>query len=184
MPATKNITKDRILEAGYQILMKDGEKKLNARSLAKELHCSTQPIYDSFSDMDGFNDELLLYVRRKYYSYIEKEKRQDKNLYMEYTKSYLKFCFEYPSLYDYIFVSHPYKDNQEDKSFNDNIVSQIALRGHLSNEAARSFFIQTWIFATGIAFQLRSCFASLSLEEAYQLLEENFEALRNFYHGK
>ncbi len=75
MPATKNITKDRILEAGYQILMKDGEKKLNARSLAKELHCSTQPIYDSFSDMDEFNDELLLYVRRKYYSYIEKEKR-------------------------------------------------------------------------------------------------------------
>lgn len=184
MPAIKNITKDRILEAGYDILKRDGEKKVNARSLAKELSCSTQPIYDSFLDMEEFMDELLLYVRRRYYSYIEKEKGQDRNLYLEYTKAYLKYCFEFPNLYDFIFVSHPYKDNKEDRTFNENIISQISKKGNLSKEAATSFFLQTWVFATGIAFQMRSNYTAVSLEDAYHLLEENFEALRNYYHGK
>ena len=42
------ITKEIILDGALQFVIKNGIDSLNARSLAKELNCSTQPIYLSF----------------------------------------------------------------------------------------------------------------------------------------
>ena len=49
MPAKKQVTKEMILNAALKLLQEQGYDAVNLRQLAKELGCSTQPVYLSFS---------------------------------------------------------------------------------------------------------------------------------------
>ena len=44
MPAAKKVSKDEIIDAAIDVLRDDGFAAINARSVAKKLGCSTQPI--------------------------------------------------------------------------------------------------------------------------------------------
>ena len=44
MPAIKKISKEAIIDAAVDVLRDGGEGAINARSVAKQLGCSTQPI--------------------------------------------------------------------------------------------------------------------------------------------
>lgn len=59
MPAKKQITKDMILTAALKLLKQDGFEAVTIKGLAKELKCSTQPIYLSFTGMDELRNELI-----------------------------------------------------------------------------------------------------------------------------
>ena len=52
MPAVKKVSKDDIIDAAIDVLRDDGFSAINARSVAKKLGCSTQPIYFSFKSME------------------------------------------------------------------------------------------------------------------------------------
>ena len=52
MPAVRKVSKEQIIDAAVEVLRDDGFSAINARSVAKELGCSTQPIYLSFQNMD------------------------------------------------------------------------------------------------------------------------------------
>ena len=45
MGAPKRITRETILQSAFTLLCKEGYEALNARSLARKMGCSTQPIY-------------------------------------------------------------------------------------------------------------------------------------------
>ena len=57
MPAKKIISKEMILIEAINLIEEEGTLKLNARSLANRLNCSTQPIYHSFINMDDLFPE-------------------------------------------------------------------------------------------------------------------------------
>ena len=48
MPAVKKVTREKIVDAAVRVLQEDGYSAVNARSVAKKLDCSTQPIYSEF----------------------------------------------------------------------------------------------------------------------------------------
>ena len=81
MAQTKIITKEYILKAGFLIIKEEGDNKLNARNLAKKLSCSTQPIYDSFKNMNVFHEELVNYVRKFYYGFVSENHNNEKSIY-------------------------------------------------------------------------------------------------------
>ena len=45
------ITKERILKAAAEVVRKEGAEALNARRIAAEIGCSTQPVYSQFRNM-------------------------------------------------------------------------------------------------------------------------------------
>lgn len=51
MPAAKRITGEEIISAAFCVLRESGFAAVNARSVAKKLGCSTQPIYLCFKNM-------------------------------------------------------------------------------------------------------------------------------------
>ena len=51
MPAAKRISKEAIIDAAAAVLRIGGFEAINARSVAKALGCSTQPIYLSFRNI-------------------------------------------------------------------------------------------------------------------------------------
>lgn len=95
MAQTKIITKENILKAGFLIIKEEGDNKLNARNLAKKLSCSTQPIYDSFKNMNVFHEELVNYVRKFYYGFVSENHNNEKSIYMKYIKNYIFFAKDF-----------------------------------------------------------------------------------------
>ena len=58
MPAARRISRDEIIDAAVEVLRDGGFSAVNARSVAKKLGCSTQPIYLSFKSMDELKTAL------------------------------------------------------------------------------------------------------------------------------
>ena len=58
MPAVRRISRDAIVDAAVEVLREGGFSAVNARSVAKKLGCSTQPIYSSFQNMDELKAAL------------------------------------------------------------------------------------------------------------------------------
>ncbi|WP_270562852.1 TetR/AcrR family transcriptional regulator [Clostridium beijerinckii] len=52
MPPSTKITKEMILETGYELVITTGIESVNSRSIAKMLGCSTQPIFSQFPSME------------------------------------------------------------------------------------------------------------------------------------
>ena len=58
MPAVRKVSKEQIIDAAVDVLRDDGFSAINARSVAKKLGCSTQPIYFSFRNMEELKAAL------------------------------------------------------------------------------------------------------------------------------
>lgn len=71
MPSQKRITRSAIIGTAVSILRKEGYDGVNARKIAKEFGCSTQPIYSEFGNMNELKAELKKEAEA---SYVEKVK--------------------------------------------------------------------------------------------------------------
>lgn len=71
MPPKNKISKDEILEKAYEMIKTNGYEYLTARNLAKELNCSTQPIYKAFTDMNDLKKEIIMMAAKVLQRYIE-----------------------------------------------------------------------------------------------------------------
>ena len=56
MPRSVQITKEKILTAALDVLIRDGYLAVNIKSIAKELKCSTQPIAWQFGNIILWNN--------------------------------------------------------------------------------------------------------------------------------
>lgn len=63
MARKKTIMKSSILDTAYDVVRKDGFDGFTARNIAKEMNCSTQPIYLEFKNMDDLKRELIMRIK-------------------------------------------------------------------------------------------------------------------------
>ena len=59
MPPKSKINKQDILTSSLEIIRKSGFEEVNARSIAKEMNCSTNPIFRVYKNMDELKEELI-----------------------------------------------------------------------------------------------------------------------------
>ena len=58
MPPKPKFTREEIVAAAFAVVSKQGADALTAREVAKELGCSTRPIFTVFKDMDELKEEV------------------------------------------------------------------------------------------------------------------------------
>lgn len=75
MGRTTRVSKESILQAGMDLIIRDGYEAVNIKNLARLLGCSTQPIMWQFGDMEEFRTQLALYAAQK----LNKKMRTDCN---------------------------------------------------------------------------------------------------------
>ena len=51
MPPKQRITREMIMERAFDMFCREGMDAVNARSVAKALNCSTQPIFSYYAGM-------------------------------------------------------------------------------------------------------------------------------------
>ncbi|MBP0957547.1 MAG: TetR/AcrR family transcriptional regulator [Oscillospiraceae bacterium] len=62
MGRSVRIPKEKLLQTGLRILIKDGYSSINITTLSKEAGCSTQPVAWHFGNMESFRSELAGYA--------------------------------------------------------------------------------------------------------------------------
>ena len=92
MPPKTRITKELIIEKSFEITKSEGIENLNARYLAKQLNCSTMPIFKVFNDMNELKFELKKKIDAYYNDFILAH--LDKNNYL-YTMSFAYIDLEH-----------------------------------------------------------------------------------------
>ena len=53
------VSKEKILDTAYKIVKRSGMEKLSASKLAKELNCSTQPIFWWYENMNDVKEAVI-----------------------------------------------------------------------------------------------------------------------------
>jgi len=147
---TQKITKESILEASLVLLKRDGENSLSARNIAKELKCSTQPIYCNFRDMKEIRKELITPTFLIYNNYVSKFLDRYKD-YKAYGMAYIKFASEEKELFRYIYLKDTGVYDRRDDPVFMQAVNKIAETKSVDIETAFKFHLDMSIYTYGLA---------------------------------
>ena len=162
MPPKSKINKQDILTSSLEIIRKSGFEEVNARSIAKEMNCSTNPIFRVYKNMDELKEELIEEIY-KYY-------REFTDIYVDEKAVYTSDIGGQRTLSQII-----------QSSYNQNIIKKIEKQYQISFDEACQLFQNIRFYTHGIATYVLVDSISLSQEEVSELLKI---AIKNFRNAK
>ena len=100
MPPRIKVTKENIIHTAMEIVREQGADALNARTIAAELGCSTQPIFSNFATMDQLRLAVAAKATTLYEEYMGREIASGKYpVYKSSGMAYIRFAKEEKELF-------------------------------------------------------------------------------------
>lgn len=179
MPPKERLTKEMIICGAYELLRKEGYERVNARTLASELGCSTMPLFRQFDTMDEIRAEAVLRGITLYNEYIARG-MTDEIPFKGVGGAYIRFAREEPKLFQLFFMTPkelvkflPENDPNYDAV---NQCAANAVGGDLTG--GERIYREMWIFVHGIATMIVNGTNTWSDEEISAMSSEVFSALK------
>lgn len=175
MPPKTRITKELIIEKSFEITKSEGIENLNARYLAKQLNCSTMPIFKVFNDMNELKFELKKKIDAYYNDFILAH--LDKNNYL-YTMSfaYIDFAIKEKNLFGALFVNEFIKTRSIEEvvhsAWNRETIEYSAQQFGITIKESEILYRDIRFYTHGIATQIYGGNMALK-EEGIQTLLKN-----------
>ena len=181
MPKKIRISKDRILEAAFEIVKNDGIEKLSNRELANKLNCSIRPIYYQFENVEEMQKELYKKIEKYFYKFLMDYMVDDIPKYKQIGINYIKFAKKEKKLFQTLFMSEfgltPNAFiSKEGKDYKE-IEKLIKISTNLKDNDIKDFHTKMWIFCHGIATLVANNTINLTDNQIEQLLSYEFQAL-------
>ncbi|MBG0788429.1 MAG: TetR/AcrR family transcriptional regulator [Anaerolineaceae bacterium] len=176
MPPKVKITQDAVVEAAFDLVRQGGMPALNARAIARELKCSTQPIFRVFDSMEDLKAAVMLRISAAYNAYFDAQlHREDVPPYKATGLAYIHFARDERELFKILFMRDRTGEGQveEDHSF-DVAVERIRAATGLDRERAARFHLDMWVFVHGIATMLATSYLDLGDELISELLSDAY----------
>ena len=172
MPARKQITKEMILNAALKLLKEQGFEAVNIKELVKELNCSTQPIYLSFTGMDDLRNALIPMAVSEFES-IMKFNGSDGKIRL-YGMEYIDFAKREPKLFCFLFMrANAFAEIKRILlPIIEESVEELMNTYHISHEEADYLHDQMWMHAHGIAAMTVTRFCDWDTEKVKYMLTE------------
>lgn len=186
MPPKSRIQKEHVLQAAFTLVRKEGPKSLHARRIAKELGCSTQPIFGYYKTMDDLKREVYQYIETYHNQYFNQVKVDD-NIYVNVGMTYVNFALEEPHLFRALFMSDGFSDKKisdfvTDDS-NEHIASNLPETVNIESISSQKLYTNMWLYAHGIASMVVTNQLQISKDEIKSMMTDVFQALNNQYNG-
>lgn len=177
MPPKIRITKENIIEKSVEIVREQGIDNLNARSLAKKLGCSVQPIFRAFSSMGELKETVLQYVADYYSDYLRKAISEEDGL-VGLEMAFIRFAREEKNFFRWLFMSDRLglKETKEFTSvgINKEIIEVMAKMTELTIEQATQLYQGSLFAAYGIASMIATNHCDFRDEEIQGIMENVF----------
>ena len=153
MPPKARITRDRILDAAFEIVRNYGADCLNARSLSKALGCSTQPVLYHFKTMEEIRQAVYERADQYHSDYIARLSGQDPML--EIGLNYIRFAAEEKHLFALLFQSGSFSGLELQKLMDGEallpILQMFSQEAELSMEKTKKLFRILFLTVHGYA---------------------------------
>ncbi|QGQ94218.1 TetR/AcrR family transcriptional regulator [Paenibacillus psychroresistens] len=183
MPPKAEITKEKVLEAAFEIVRAHGLEALTARSIAQKLKCSTQPIYSVYGNMvelkDDVYDKAVSFANARMSEY-EDEKNV---LALNNAIGCLYFAKNEKQLFKTVYLSGYRKFDSKDKLLNvESFISFLHMEHNTSQTAVpestlSKIFLKLSIYLIGIGSMINTDTLDLDINEAAEMMIEMYEAL-------
>ncbi len=178
MPPKTRITKEIIIDAAIEVVRQSGFEKINARTVSRQLHCSTQPVMYHFSTIENLKKAAYRQADQLHARYMMNiPPGQDPILGIGL--NYIRFAVEEPQLFRFLFQSGYAEENSllEMVDSEDLVPVLAAMQegARLSMRRTREVFITVALFAHGYA----GIIANNHLEFDEKLIAEHLERTWN-----
>ena len=184
MPAVRKASKDEIVDAAVEVLREGGFAAVNARSVAKKLGCSTQPIYFSFRNMEELKAALTaraieLHTRRVRDSLRAHEGNDSR--YSSYGMGFVKFATEERQLFRWLYLEGEQLGPYQNDVLLPEVIAVIVEEFGYSEEVARRLHQDMIYFTYGLAILANTGHLQLTEEELREAFHREFRALIAIY---
>lgn len=105
MPPKAKITKDMVIDAAFDVAREEGAENINARTVAKKLNCSTQPVMYHFETIEELKKAAYAKADRYHTEYLMDLKKLQKGVMLGIGLNYICFAIKEPHLFRFLFQS-------------------------------------------------------------------------------
>ena len=173
MPPKQRITREMILESSFSMFCREGMENVNARSVAKALGCSTQPIFSYFSGMEDLKNALEGKAWALFMEEIAGAVEEDMPL-LACSLTYFRFAVEQPHLFRSLFMTRRNAQEREaigmNGELNRRMEAAVIEKDHIDEEKAKRRCTALRIYAHGLASLQAMDLLGMPQEEAEEML--------------
>ena len=187
MPAVKKVSKEAIVDAAVEVLREGGAAAINARSVAKKLGCSTQPIYLSFQNMDELKAAMTrraiaLHTRHVRDSLrVHEDSDSCYSQYSRYGMGFVKFAAEGKHLFRWLYLDGgQFAPYQDDVLLPEIIAAMVSEYGY-TEELAGKLHRDMAYYSYGLAILANTGHLNLTDGELLEAFRREFTALAAYY---
>ena len=178
MPRSVQITKEKILTAALDILIRDGYSAVNIKSIAKELKCSTQPIAWQFGNMDNMREaltkEAVAYANQK----MMPTSTNCIEAFWQIGYGYINLAFDTPNLFRFVYMgeSKNYCRGEFNSILTDKgnavLIDQLYQYLNISKEQADMLFQRMIVYTHGIVSLVVAGVLNCTKEQVYSIVKD------------
>lgn len=184
MPAAKKVSRDQIIDAAVDVLRDGGFSAVNARSVAKKIGCSTQPIYFSFKSMDELKAALTERAIQMHTQRVRDSLRRHEgndSRYSSYGMGFVKFAAEEKQLFRWLYLEGQQLGPYQSDILMQEIIGVIVDEFGYTEDVARRFHQDMIYFTYGLAILANTDLLHLTELELREALRREFRALIAIY---
>lgn len=186
MPPKVRITKEKIIQTAVETVRHLGADAVNARTVAQELGCSTQPVFSNFTTMEELRGAVLTAADTLYREYINREiATGEYPAYKASGMAYIRFAKEEKELFKLLFMRDRSAEGEQPetestKQISDMVQASTGLRG----DRAMLFHLEMWAYVHGIATMTATDYLALDTELVSEMLTDAYQGMKKRYEVK
>lgn len=183
MPPKVKVTKEDIVLAAMEIVRREGVAAINARTIAAQLGCSTQPIFSNFATMEELKMAVLAQAEALCNQYIQTEVESGKYpVYKASGMAYIRFAKEESALFQLLFMRDRGGETEggADHLFT-RMVTVVQDNTGLDFTNAQVFHLEMWAYVHGIATMMATGFFLPDWELVSRMLSDAYLGMRKHY---
>lgn len=157
MPPQIKIHKEDMITEAFTMIRKHGLDSLNARSLAKQLGCSTQPLFKHFANMEDLKKQVKSVIDDCYRDFVQKRLDMEDQLF-SMSIAYIEFARSERHLFGALFL-YPLLNSRTlwevvNSPWNLETIASCEAQYHLTRPQAEQLYRDVRFYCHGIATQL------------------------------
>ena len=184
MPAIRKVSRDEIIDAAVDVLREGGFSAVNARSVAKKLGCSTQPIYFSFQNMDELKTALTQRAVEQHTRRVRESLRRhagNDSRYSSYGMGFVRFAAEEKQLFRWLYLEDGQLGPYQNDVLQNEVLGVIVEEFGYSETVAKQFHQDMTYFTYGLAILANTGHLNLTQPELREAFRREFRALIAIY---
>ena len=156
----QKVSRERIVDAAFEIARDEGAERISARAVAKKLGCSTQPVLYHFATIEDLKSAVYEKADAFHTAYILQGREGCAASMLEIGLSYIRFGALEPNLFRFLFQSNRFSEQKLSDLTGDPALEPVmrALSRDIGVDGQRAGQIFTVVFllAHGMASMLAS----------------------------